>query len=158
MADKTHMQRAGRVISVTTSVIAIALIVAAIMWGATILKDAIANKQKANKSSAQQQNQAPADAVAAIKSTSINSPSYPGGYVSLIAIVTPYSLCNIAVHYQPGLAGPTLDQKTSNDIGQVSWSWIVSKDTQVGSWPVYLTCEVNNTKASSSVNLEVNNQ
>lgn len=93
---------------------------------------------------------------ATAKIATITNPAHPGGYVSLVAEAVPNSQCTISVHYQPGTSTPSsLGQKVANGNGQVSWSWVVDKNAQAGSWPLGLTCTISGTTATANGNLVV---
>jgi hypothetical protein len=57
--------------------------------------------------------------------------------VTLRVETAPNTDCSIDVVYP---SGPELDSATSDDTGNLSWTWRVGKHVQPGSWPITVSC------------------
>jgi hypothetical protein len=58
--------------------------------------------------------------------------------VTLRVETAPNTDCSIDVGYP---SGPELDSATSDDTGNLSWTWRVGKHVQRGSWPITVSCD-----------------
>ncbi len=58
--------------------------------------------------------------------------------VTLHVETAPNTDCSIDVGYP---SGPDLDSATSDDTGNLSWTWRVGKHVQQGSWPITVSCD-----------------
>ena len=64
-----------------------------------------------------------------------------GGHVTVAAHAKPKTGCTIKVQYLSGNAtAPGLEPKTTDDSGNVSWTWVIAQDTKSGAWPAMVTC------------------
>jgi micrococcal nuclease len=64
-----------------------------------------------------------------------------GQATTLKAKTSPNTVCSIRVEYKSGPShAQGLGAKTSDGVGNVSWTWIVGSNTTPGQWPIYVTC------------------
>jgi hypothetical protein len=74
--------------------------------------------------------------------TLLNQPTAHRGQNATLSIrTTPNTICSITVNYKSRPAtGPGLEDKTSDDAGNVSWTWKVGLRTTLGQWPIAVVC------------------
>jgi hypothetical protein len=74
---------------------------------------------------------------------------HPGGAAWIVAGVRPGSVCTITVTYESGSSiAAGLYTKTSSSQGQIRWDWNIGSRTNLGKWPVGVTCTSNGQTSS----------
>ena len=74
----------------------------------------------------------------------LSTPIAPGQTASIQVKTNPHSICTIKVEYNHVASTvPGLTDTTADILGVVSWNWVVSSNTPLGSWPVTVTCSLN---------------
>ncbi len=76
-----------------------------------------------------------------VKLVSLTSPVSPGSDATVVVQTVPNASCSITVIYKSGPSRASgLVPKTSDNKGNVSWTWRVGTRTTAGKWPIIATC------------------
>src|SRR2546422_38286 len=91
-----------------------------------------------------------------VKLVSLTSPVSPGNAATITVSTTPGANCLIAVFY---MSGPSKAQglfpQSADTKGRVSWTWLVGSNTTPGTWPINITCTVQDRKRTLEASLVV---
>jgi hypothetical protein len=97
-----------------------------------------------------------ANAPESVSIQSMDSPVIAGSNSTLTARTAPASQCQITVKYNKVASNDSgLISKIADEFGIVSWTWTVSSNTPIGSWPVDVMCSENKKSAVVSGLLQV---
>jgi hypothetical protein len=78
----------------------------------------------------------------------LNTPIKPGENTLITVKTLPKSICTISALYGKAENHDSgLTPKHANDFGIASWSWTIGADTPNGSWPIEITCAIDDKSA-----------
>ena len=84
----------------------------------------------------------PPDAAIGASVQDMTSPVVPGSNASVTVKTNPEATCVIEVMYGTVQAVDSgLVEKKADEYGIASWAWTVPSNTQLGTWPVEVTCK-----------------
>ncbi len=86
---------------------------------------------------------------------SVTSPVAPDNDAMISVKTNAGSTCTIAVDYVGAPDTNTLGKQSSDDYGDVSWTWHVAKTAPTGNWPIWTTCLYHNRSAVVEAVLQI---
>ena len=99
---------------------------------------------------------APSATPFAVEISSLTSPVSHGSHASMAASTAPGAACEIEVGYASGPSHAAgLEPKNAGASGSVSWTWTIGAQTQLGTWPVAVTCSTGTLSATTGAALVV---
>ena len=92
----------------------------------------------------------------AVVISSVTSPVSHGSQASVTATTSPGAACEVEVGYASGPSKAAgLEPKPAEATGAVSWTWTVGAQTQVGTWPIAVTCSLGSETATTGTSFVV---
>jgi hypothetical protein len=99
---------------------------------------------------------APSPTAFAVEISSLTSPVSHGSHASVAASTAPGASCEIEVGYASGPSHATgLEPKNAGASGSVSWTWTIGATTQLGTWPIAVTCSTGTLNATTGTSIVI---
>lgn len=99
---------------------------------------------------------APSPTAFAVGISSLTSPVSHGSHASVAASTAPGASCQIEVGYASGSSHAAgLEPKNAGASGSVSWTWTIGANTQLGTWPIAVTCSTGSLSATTGASIVI---